>query len=306
MLDILPEVAEALRIGAPIVALESTIISHGMPFPQNLEMARAVEETIRAAGAVPATIAILGGRLKAGLTDAECEHLARSGRAVTKVSRRDIPFIIAMEGDGATTVAATMIIANMAGIRIFATGGIGGVHRGATETMDISADLPELANTDVAVVSAGAKSILDLPLTLEYLETHGIPVIGFGTDEFPAFYTPHSGLRVDYRLDTPYDVAKALWAKWHLGLKGGVIIANPVPTEHAMSRAAAEYAVQKSLDEAKEQGIKGKDLTPFLLSRITQITGGDSLQSNMELVFHNARLGAKIAIEYAKIVALNK
>ncbi|MBI5916107.1 MAG: pseudouridine-5'-phosphate glycosidase [Bacteroidetes bacterium] len=295
-LDLSPEVKNALQHGQPVVALESTIISHGMPFPDNVETALRVERAVRESGAVPATIAIIGGRLKAGLSEAEIEHLGRAGQEVVKTSRRDIPFILAKNSTGATTVAATMIIAEMAGIRIFATGGIGGVHRGAAETMDISADLPELARTSVAVVCAGAKSILDIGLTLEYLETHGVPVIGFQTDEFPAFYTRRSSFGVNYRLDTPEDIAKVLKIKWEAGLQGGVVIANPIPEAHEPMLAPIQRATEMALAEALRLGIRGKETTPFLLSKIKELTGGESLRANIELVLNNARLAAKIAV----------
>ncbi len=300
-LDIAPEVQEALNAGKPVVALESTIISHGMPYPQNVETARKVEEIVRENGAVPATIAIIGGRLKAGLSPEELEYFGKTGLAIKKASRRDLPFIVAKGIDGATTVASTMIIAAMAGIKTFVTGGIGGVHRGAEETFDISADLQELANTDVAVICAGAKSILDIGLTLEYLETNGVPVVGFGTEEFPAFYTQKSGFGVDYKVDQPEEVAKAMKAKWDMGLKGGIVIGNPIPTEHEMDYDKITNAIETALKEAEEQGIKGKESTPFLLAKVKEITGGDSLNSNIELVFNNARVGTKIAVEFANL-----
>ncbi len=298
-LDVSEEVREALQYGRPVVALESTIISHGMPFPQNRETALSVERTVRENGAIPATIAILGGRLKAGLLQAEIELLARKGREVTKVSRRDLPFVIARRGDGATTVAGTMIVASMAGIRVFATGGIGGVHRGAERSFDVSADLEELAVTEVAVVCAGAKSILDLGLTLEYLETRGVPVVGYGTDELPAFYTRSSGFRLDYRLDSPEEIAAMLEVKWRAGLGGGVVVANPIPSEEAMDPAVINSAIDQALREASEQGVKGKEMTPFLLARIVELTGGDSLESNIKLVLSNSALAARIAAAYA-------
>jgi len=300
-LDITPEVQEALDSGKPVVALESTIISHGMPYPQNVETARRVEEIVRENGAVPATIAIIGGRLKAGLTPEELEYFGKTGMAIKKASRRDVPFIVAKGIDGATTVASTMIIAELAGIKLFVTGGIGGVHRGAETTFDISADLQELAKTNVAVVCAGAKSILDINLTLEYLETNGVPVVGFGTDEFPAFYTPRSGFGVDYRVDDPAELAKAIKTKWDLGLNGGMVIANPIPEKFAMDHDTITNAIEQALVEAKEQGIKGKESTPFLLGKVKELTGGTSLESNIELVFNNARVGTKIAVELAKI-----
>ena len=294
-LDISPEVREALAKGDPVVALESTIISHGMPYPQNVETALRVEQTIRDAGATPATIAIIGGRLKAGLSPEEIEHLGRSGRAVAKASRRDLPVLVARKQDGATTVTTTMIIAAMAGIKVFATGGIGGVHRGAQTTMDISADLEELAQTPVMVICAGAKSILDLGLTLEYLETKGVPVIGYGTDELPAFYTRKSGFKVDYRLDTPEELAAAWKAKLDMGLKGGILVTNPIPEKDSMDPARINAAIDQAIAEAKEQGIRGKETTPFLLARVKDITGGDSLASNIQLVLNNARLAAATA-----------
>ncbi|WED27771.1 pseudouridine-5'-phosphate glycosidase [Vibrio sp. DW001] len=300
-LDIQPEVAQALANNQPVVALESTIISHGMPFPRNVETALLVENTIREQGAVPATIAIINGRLKVGLSEEQITHLGKAGSAVTKVSRRDIPFVVASKQDGATTVAATMILASMAGIKVFATGGIGGVHRGAQQTMDISADLQELANTDVAVICAGAKSILDLGLTREYLETQGVPVIGYQTDSLPAFYTRESEHSIDYRLDTADQIALALKAKWEMNLNGGVVIANPIPVEFAMPTDTITHAVNTALAEAEEQGILGKESTPFLLARVCELTGGNSLDSNIHLVLNNARLGAQIAIEYSKL-----
>ena len=294
-LDLSPEVAEALAQGKPVVALESTIISHGMPYPQNVETALKVEQTIRDNGATPATIAVIGGRLKAGLTPEEIEYLGRKGREVAKASRRDLPVLVASGSDGATTVTTTMIIAHMAGIRVFATGGIGGVHRGAETTMDISADLEELAMTPVMVICAGAKSILDLGLTLEYLETKGVPVIGYGTEELPAFYTRRSGFKVDYRIDTPEELAAAFRTKLEMGLQGGMLVTNPIPEEYSMDPERINAAIGQALKECREQGIKGKDTTPFLLARIKDITGGDSLASNIQLVLNNARLAARTA-----------
>jgi len=296
-LDIDPEVQHALQAGQPVVALESTIISHGMPYPQNVATALQVEAEVRAHGAVPATIAILGGRLKAGLSAAEIETLGKAGPAVVKVSRRDIPFMVAQGRMGATTVASTMVIADMAGIRVFATGGIGGVHRGAQQSFDVSADLQELARTEVAVVCAGAKSILDLGLTLEYLETHGVPVVGYQTDWLPAFFTRDSAFKVDYRLDTPADIARVLHAKWAMALRGGMVIANPIPQEYAMPRATIDAAVEQALAEAQQQRIGGKESTPFLLARVCELTGGDSLASNIQLVLNNARLAGAVARE---------
>ncbi len=294
-LDIAPEVKEALASGKPVVALESTIISHGMPYPQNVETALRVERTIRENGAVPATVAIIGGRLKAGLSADEIEYLGKKGRGVAKASRRDLPVLVAKGEDGATTVTTTMIIASMAGIRVFATGGIGGVHRGAETTMDISADLEELAHTPVMVICAGAKSILDLGLTLEYLETKGVPVIGYGTEELPAFYTRRSGFKVDYRLDTPAELAAAFRAKLEMGLEGGMLVTNPIPEEYSMDPDVINAAIDRAVAEAKAQGIHGKETTPFLLARIKDLTGGDSLASNIQLVLNNARLAAQTA-----------
>ncbi len=294
-LEVSKEVQEALAAGKPVVALESTIISHGMPYPQNVETALNVERIIRENGAIPATIAIIGGKLKAGLSAEEIEYLGKKGQAVTKASRRDLPVLIARGDDGATTVATTMIIAAMAGIKVFATGGIGGVHRGAEVTMDISADLEELAQTPVLVVCAGAKSILDLGLTLEYLETKGVPVIGYGTDELPAFYTRVSGFGVDYRLDTPDEVAAAFRAKLDMGLKGGMLVTNPIPEEYSMDPAVINKAIDEAVAEANALGIKGKQTTPFLLAKIKDITGGDSLASNIRLVYNNAALAAQVA-----------
>ena len=298
-LDTAAEVQQALDRGQAVVALESTIISHGMPYPQNVASALQVEDEVRKSGAVPATIAIVQGRLKAGLSRPEIEQLGRAGQTVTKVSRRDIPFVVAAGQNGATTVAATMLIAAMAGIRVFATGGIGGVHRGAAQSFDISADLQELAHTQVAVVCAGAKSILDLRLTLEYLETQGVPVVGYQTDVLPAFFTRESDCKVDYRLDSPTAIAAALKAKWEMGLQGGVVVANPIPQAYAMPRAAIDSAIAQALQEAVEQGIAGKQTTPFLLARVCEMTGGDSLASNIQLVLNNARLAAAIAVAYS-------
>ena len=294
-IDISPEVKAALEAGKPVVALESTIISHGMPYPQNVETALNVEKIVRENGAVPATIAIIGGRLKAGLSEEEITYLGKKGYGVTKASRRDLPVLVARKADGATTVATTMIIAAMAGIRVFATGGIGGVHRGAETTMDISADLEELAQTGVLVVCAGAKSILDLGLTLEYLETKGVPVIGYGTEELPAFYTRKSGFGVDYRIDTPEEIAAAFRAKIDMGLKGGMLVTNPIPEEYSMDADVINKAIDEAVAESKAKGIHGKETTPFLLAKIKDITGGDSLASNIRLVYNNAALAAKIA-----------
>ncbi len=300
-LEVKPEVAQAIAQGKPVVALESTIISHGMPYPQNVETALQVEQIIRENGAVPATIAIIGGKLKAGLTPAEIEYFGKKGQAIAKASRRDLAVLCARGQDGATTVATTMIIAHMARIGIFATGGIGGVHRGAETTMDISADLEELAHTPVLVVCAGAKSILDLGLTLEYLETHGVPVIGFGTEELPAFYTRISGFGVDYRIDTPQELAAAFFAQNEMELGGGMLVANPIPTEYAMDPAVINGAIDQAVKESRDQGIHGKATTPFLLARVAELTGGDSLASNIQLVFNNARVAAQTAAAYCKL-----
>jgi pseudouridine-5'-phosphate glycosidase len=278
-----------------VVALESTIIAHGMPFPRNVETAFMVEQTVRAAGAVPATCAILNGKLTAGLTEDQIGTLGKRGAKIPKASRRDLPYLVSKGQDGATTVAATMIVAHLAGIRIFATGGIGGVHRGATTTMDVSADLQELAQTPVAVVSAGAKRILDLGLTLEYLETHGVPVLGYQTDEFPGFYSRQSGFGVDYRLDTPKEMADLLKAKWEMGLRGGVVIANPVPEQYQLDDALLEETILQALQEANQLGIRGKNITPFLLAKVERLTHGESLHTNIQLVLNNARLAAEIA-----------
>jgi pseudouridylate synthase len=301
-LDLTPEVQQALRDNKPVVALESTIISHGMPYPQNVATALQVEAEVRAHGAVPATIAIINGRLKAGLSAQEIEALGQRGRDAIKVSRRDIPFVIAAKQMGATTVASTMIVAAMAGIKIFATGGIGGVHRNAQQSFDISADLQELAQTPVAVVCAGAKSILDLRLTLEYLETHGVPVVGYQTDTLPAFFTRESEFPVDYRLDTPLDIARVLYAKWAMGLKGGMVVANPIPDSFAMPRALIDGAIEQALGEATAQGIGGKESTPFLLARVCELTGGDSLAANIQLVLNNARLAAAVGVELNAVI----
>jgi pseudouridine-5'-phosphate glycosidase len=282
-----------------VVALESTIISHGMPHPQNVETALAVEAEVRAHGAVPATIAVLGGRLQAGLTREQVETLGRAGQTVMKASRRDLPVLVARGQHGATTVAATMIVAALAGIRVFATGGIGGVHRGAETSFDISADLQELAHTPVAVVCAGIKSILDLGLTREYLETHGVPLIGYGTDTLPAFYSRDSGHGVDVRLDTPAEVAAVMRAQWALGYAGGLVLANPVPEAHALPRGRVDAAIEQALAEARGQGITGKASTPFLLHRVNELTGGQSLAANIQLVLNNARLAAQVAVAFA-------
>ena len=300
-LDVNPEVAQAIREGRPVVALESTIISHGMPYPQNVETALNVERIIRENGAVPATIAIIGGRLKAGLTPEEIEYFGKKGRAIHKASRRDLAVLCARGEDGATTVTTTMIIAHMAGINIFATGGIGGVHRGAETTMDISADLEELGHTPVMVICAGAKSILDLGLTLEYLETKGVPVIGYGTEELPAFYTRRSGFRVDYRMDTPQELAAAFKAQNDMALGGGMLVTNPIPEEYAMPLDTINSAIDQAIAECNAQGIHGKETTPFLLARVAELTGGDSLASNIQLVYNNAKLAAQTAAAYCKL-----
>jgi pseudouridylate synthase len=293
-LTIHPHVQAALSAGQPVVALESTIISHGMPYPDNLETARAVEDMVRRAGAVPATVALMDGRIRIGL-DPEQLHALATDRRVIKASRRDIPHVLSQRLTGATTVAATMICAEMAGIRVFATGGIGGVHRGGQDSMDVSADLQELARASVAVVCAGAKSILDLGRTLEYLETHGVPVVGYRTDEFPAFYTRSSGYGVDCRLDTPAEVAALLHTKWSLGLAGGVVIANPAPESHAWNNEEMDALIDQALAAAETRGVTGKEVTPFLLAWITEHTDGRSLTTNIALIEHNARVAAGIA-----------
>ncbi len=295
-----PEVLQALKENRPVVALESTIISHGMPYPKNVETALKVEETIRAHGAVPATIGIIDGEPIVGMTPEEIEEFGKR-KGVLKVSRRDLPVVYAKKLWGATTVATTMIIANQAGIEVFVTGGIGGVHRGATETMDISADLQELAKTNVTVVCAGAKAILDLPLTLEYLETMGVPVLGFKTEELPAFYNSHSGLKVDYKVESAYEMAKIIKAKRENGLVGGILLTNPIPEQYEMPKDVIDKAIDTALKEMDKQGIKGKECTPFLLKTITDLTGGDSLESNIKLVLNNAAVGSEVAKEYCKI-----
>lgn len=299
-LHIHPEVKKALSEGQPVVALESTIISHGMPYPKNIEMAKNVSKIIRDNGAIPATIAIIDGILKVGLTSEEIEFLGTS-KNVLKASRRDLPFIISKKLNGATTVATTMILANLAGVKVFATGGIGGVHRGAQETFDISADLQELANTNVAVVCAGAKSILDICLTLEYLETNGVPVVGFGTEDFPAFYTRKSGFGVDYKVDSSMEVASALKAKWDLDLKGGMVIGNPIPENFEMDYDTINNAIETALKEADENNITGKKVTPFLLDKVKTITAGKSLEANIELVYNNAKVAAQIAKDLSSL-----
>ena len=299
-LELSPAVKAALMAGEPVVALESTIISHGMPYPQNVETALKVEETVREAGAIPATIAVIGGKLKAGLKCEEIEYLGKKGQAVTKASRRDLPVLVARGADGATTVATTMIIAHLAGIKVFATGGIGGVHRGAETTMDISADLEELGRTPVMVVCAGAKAILDLGLTLEYLETKGVPVIGYRTEELPAFYTRTSGFKVDYRIDTPEELAAALRAPQEMGLGGGMLVTNPIPEEFSMDPARINAAIDQAIADSRQLGIHGKETTPYLLARVKELTGGDSLASNIQLVLNNARLAAYTAQALAR------
>jgi pseudouridylate synthase len=299
-LEINSEIKNALLNNQPIVALESTIISHGMPYPQNMETALKVEQIVRDNGAIPATIALLKGKIKVGLNKSEIDYLAKSGHKIVKASRRDLPYLLSQKIDGATTVASTMIAADFAGIRVFATGGIGGVHRGASESFDISADLQELANTNVAVVCAGIKAILDLGLTLEYLETFGIPVLGYKTDELPAFYTQKSGFKVNYKMENSSEIAKLLKTKWELGLKGGVIITNPVPKDKELDFNLMTDAIDKALIEEKKLGIKGKDSTPFLLGKVKELTGGLSLEANIELVYNNAKLAAQIASEYVQ------
>lgn len=299
-LDILPEVRNALDNGEAVVALESTIISHGMPYPRNAETAQLVETAVRDHGAVPATIAILNGRLKVGLSQCEIEHFGQTGPKIAKASRRDIPFIVSRGDDGATTVAATMVIAAMAGIRVMATGGIGGVHRGVEQTMDVSADLQELSRTNIAVVCAGIKSVLDIGRTLEYLETMGVPVVGFRTDTVPAFYARSSGFPVDYRVDDLRDAANALHTKIDLGLNGAMLVTNPVPKEHALDPIEIDDTIELAITEMNKRGITGKETTPFLLARIAEETAGESLHTNIELVLNNARLAAGIALHYSQ------
>lgn len=299
MLDVAKEVAAALAAGKAAVALESTIISHGMPYPRNVETALAVEQAVRAVGAVPATIAVMDGKLKVGLSEAEIQSLGQLGLDATKCSRRDLPFVVARKMTGATTVAATMIIAAMADIRVFATGGIGGVHRGVEETMDISADLEELGNTDVTVVCAGVKSILDIGRTLEYLETKGVPVVGYQTDTLPAFYARSSGFAVDYRVDTAAEMAAAMKAKRAMNLSGGILVGVPVPDEHALAAEEINDVIVDAIADMQRQGISGKDTTPYLLGSIVERTGGRSLDTNIALILNNAALAAEIAIEFA-------
>ncbi|MDW7667366.1 MAG: pseudouridine-5'-phosphate glycosidase [Bacillota bacterium] len=299
-LEVSKEVQNALEKGKPVVALESTIISHGMPYPRNVETALKVEEIIRKEGVIPATIAIIKGKIKVGLSKEEIEYLGKAEN-VLKTSRRDIPFIVSKEMDGATTVASTMIISSLAGIKVFATGGIGGVHRGASETFDISADLEELSKTNVAVVCAGVKSILDIGLTLEYLETNGVPVVGYQTEEMPAFYTRKSGFNVDYKVDTPMEIALALKTKWDLDLKGGMVVTNPVEEKYQMDYDLINKAIKDAIIEANKKGIKGKESTPYLLSKVKDITEGQSLESNIQLVYNNAALAAKVALELSNL-----
>ena len=301
-LDINFAVQTALADSGPVLAFESTIISHGMSYPKNLETALAVEQAARDHGATPATIAIMDGRIKIGLSEDELESLAKHGEQSTKTSRRDIPFVLNAGGFATTTVAATMICAELAGIRIFATGGIGGVHRGADETMDVSADLEELANSNVAVVCAGPKAILDIGLTLEYLETKGVAIVGYQTSELPAFYTRDSGFSVDYRCETAADIAAALKTKWDLKLQGGIVIANPVPEIYALNSATIETIINRVNQEVIDLEISGKNITPFMLQRIEELTGGNSLHTNVQLVINNARLGAEIAADYSRLI----
>ena len=299
-LDIAPEVKSAVEAGKPVVALESTILSHGMPYPENLTFAAEVERIIRAEGAIPATMAIIDGRMKVGLSAGELELMCK-GENVAKVSRRDLPILLATGGTGATTVASTMILASLAGIPVFATGGIGGVHRGATTTMDISADLQELAHTPVAVVCAGAKMILDIGLTLEYLETMGVPVLGYNTDQPPAFYCSKSGFGVDYTAKSAVEIAKIARTKWDLGLAGGMLIGNPVPEEYALDFDEMSAVIDKALAAAEKDHVHGKNITPYLLAHIVEYTGGKSLATNIQLAYNNARLAAKVAVELAKL-----
>lgn len=305
-LNVSEEVKEALKNNKPVVALESTIISHGMPYPKNVETALAVEKIIRDNGAIPATIAIIGGKLTVGCSEEEITLLGKQGLSVPKVSRRDIPFMVAQKANGATTVAATMYIAALAGIDVFATGGIGGAHRGSEKTMDISADLDELQQTNVMVVCAGAKSILDIGLTLECLETRGVAVVGYQTDDMPAFYTQKSGYKVDYKLDTPKQIAEAFYCKNAVGLQGGMLVANPIPKQYAMDEQRINAAIAEALAEADQAGISGKKITPFLLDKVQKLTGGDSLESNIELVFNNAKLASNVAKELCAIKEENK
>lgn len=299
-LEIRPDVAEAIRAGKPVVALESTIISHGMPYPENVKTALACEEAVRSSGALPATVAVLHGKLVVGLSPDQIEFLGKSGHSVLKTSRRDLGSVLSRRQTGATTVAGTMIACALAGIRFFATGGIGGVHRGAETTMDVSADLEELAKTPVCVVCAGIKSILDLGKTLEYLETRGVPVVGYGTDVLPAFFTRVSEFPVPFRLDSPKDVAAMARAQWGLGLPGGIVVANPIPEADSFDPKKIEEAIKKAIEDQKAAGVTGKDSTPFLLSRVSELTAGGSLESNIALVLNNCRLAAEIACAYAE------
>lgn len=303
ILGVKKEIAEAIKEGKPVVALESTIISHGMPYPQNVAMAKHCEEIIRENGAVPATIAIINGKIKVGLSEEELELLATS-KNVAKVSRRDMAKVIAKKEMGATTVASTMICAKMAGIKFFVTGGIGGVHRGYEETMDVSADLEELARTDVNVICAGAKSILDLPRTLEYLETKGVPVVGYGTDYLPQFFTAESEYKLNLRLDTPEDIAEMIKTKEELDLGGAVLIVNPIPSEDSMDKKYIDGLIDEAIAQANRDGISGKDVTPYLLAKIVEESEGKSLKANIALVYNNAKLGAKIACAHAKMLSV--
>ena len=295
------EVKSALELGLPVVALESTIISHGMPYPENVKTALNCEKIIRDAGAVPATIAIIDGEICVGLTHDEIDYLGKSGLSVHKTSRRDIPYVVSRKINGATTVSATMIIAQMAGVKFFATGGIGGVHRGAEVSMDISADLDEFAKTNVTVVCAGAKAILDLPKTLEYLETKGVPVIGYQTKTLPAFYTRKSNYSVDYQMDTPEEIAKMMKTKWDLGLNGGVLVTNPIPEEYSLDEDVMNKAIDEAIESANNEGISGKEITPYLLDKIQKITSGTSLESNIKLVHNNCKLASLICKAYYEI-----
>lgn len=300
-LDISPIVQKALKAGKPIVALESTIICHGMPYPQNIQTAEAVENIVVENGAIPATIAIIQGCLKVGLSSDEMNYLAKNGQNIPKISRRDLPFSLSQKSDGATTVAATMIIAAMANINVFATGGIGGVHRDINDSLDISADLQELANTNVAVVCSGVKSILDIPRTLEYLETHGVPIIGYQTDKMPAFYTSESGSLVDYNCQSTDEIAKAMKIKWEMHFQGGIVIANPIPKKYSLPLNEINSVIKLALSEMKEKNIIGKKTTPFLLSKIAEKTKGKSLESNIQLVLNNASLAAQIARSFTEL-----
>ena len=297
-LDIHPDVEKAIKNKEPVVALESTIISHGMPYPKNVETALMVEDTVRSNKAVPATIAIINGRLKVGLTDEEIEFLA-TNEEVKKVSRRDLPITVAQKLSGSTTVASTMIIASLAKIAVFATGGIGGVHKGAENTLDISADLEELANTNVCVVCAGAKAILDIGLTLEYLETKGVPVIGYKTSELPAFYSSESGFDVDYKIDSALEIAEILKTKWSLSIDGGVLVTNPIPVAFELESSIMNEAINEAIIEANNENISGKEITPYLLSKVNELTEGKSLDANIKLIQNNANLASKIALHYS-------